>query len=205
MHPLLSALTTGLTFSGDLREDAPTFLNYHACPNTAVHTQSVVETAIQLALRFSQDPARAETAAWLHDISAVFPDDQRLFVSRELNLPILPEEARVPLLLHQKISAEIAQQLFGITDPEVLSAIACHTTLKKEPTMLEMLVFTADKLAWDQKGTPPYFQTMHAALDKSLKDAIWVYQKYLWHSGKLKVIHPWMQDSYLTLKNKFSR
>ncbi len=66
-----------------------------------------------------------------------------------------------------------------------------------------MLVFAADKLAWDQKGVPPYQAEMQAALAASLEAAVWVYQRYLWHSGKARVIHPWMQASYLELKAKY--
>lgn len=202
MHPILAPLLENFILSGRLPQDAVDFLLHHECPKTAIHTRSVAETAVQLAARFGLDPAPAETAAWLHDISAVFPNRQRLSVSQQLDIDILQEEAQVPLLLHQKISVVIARQVFSITDPSILSAIGCHTTLKANPTQLEMLLFAADKLAWDKKGIPPYQQAMVAALDRSLEAAVWAYQDYLWHSGKLKVIHPWMQTSYLELKAK---
>lgn len=203
MHPVLKSLISGFSFSGNLQEDVPAFLGFHACPKTAVHSRSVVEKARQLAARFELDAASAEAAAWLHDISAVFPNDMRLEVSELLGLEILPQEAQVPLLLHQKISAVMSEEIFGIHAAGVLDAIRCHTTLRSNPTPVEMLVFAADKLAWDQKGTPPYQAEMQAALDTSLEAAVWVYQRYLWHSGKARVIHPWMQASYLELKAKY--
>ena len=203
MHPLLIALINNFAFSGSLPVDVPDFLILHNRPQTAVHTRSVVELTRLLAARFGLAAAAGETAAWLHDISAVYPNERRLEVSKQLGLEVLPQEELVPLLLHQKISAVIARDVFGILDPAVLDAIECHTTLKPGSTTTEMLVFVADKMAWDQKGTPPYRQEMEAALSESLEAAAWVYQRYLWHSGKAKVIHPWMQDSYLELKAKY--
>lgn len=203
MHPVLESLVPDINLSENLKEDVPVFLNFHGCANTAVHTRSVVEQTQLLAARFELDPASGDAAAWLHDISAVIPNEERLEVSQQLGLEILPQEAQLPLLLHQKISAVIAEDIFGIHDAEILDAIRCHTTLKSSPAPLEMLVFAADKLAWDQKGTPPYRPEMETALDHSLEAAVWVYQRYLWNSGKAKVIHPWMQGSYLELKSKY--
>ena len=203
MHPLLIALTENFAFSGRLPVDVPDFLIFHKRPQTAMHTRSVVEMTRSLAARFGLDASAGETAAWLHDISAVYPNERRLEVSQQLGLEVLPQEEQVPLLLHQKISTVIARDVFGILDPTVLGAIECHTTLKQASTTTEMLVFVADKLAWDQKGAPPYQHDMETALSKSLEAAAWVYQRYLWHSGKAKVIHPWMQDSYLELKAKY--
>jgi len=58
--------------------------------------------------------------------------------------------------LHQRISKEIAYGYFHIEDEDILSAIKCHTTLKKEINDYNKIIFLADKLAWDQGGIPPY-------------------------------------------------
>jgi predicted HD superfamily hydrolase involved in NAD metabolism len=203
VHPRLAALPQHFEFTGILSKDVPAFLVHHECPNTAIHTRAVVDTTLELSARFNLDTHQAEAAAWLHDISAVFPNEQRLAVSQQLGLEILPEEEQVPLLLHQKISAVIAREIFGLNQQSVLDTIGCHTTLKANPSPLELVVFCADKLAWDQKGIPSYKAEMEAALDQSLEAAAWVYQDYLWHSGKLKIVHPWMHSSYLELKAKY--
>ncbi|MBN2045524.1 MAG: bis(5'-nucleosyl)-tetraphosphatase (symmetrical) YqeK [Anaerolineales bacterium] len=193
----------GFSLCGNLPQDTFEFLKHHDCPITAAHSTEVAFTAQQLAERFDIDCQQAEAAAWLHDISAVFPNWQRAAVSSQLGIEILPEEELVPLLLHQKISAVMAAEMFGVTDSKVLAAIRCHTTLRADPSDLDLLVFAADKLAWDQRGTPPYQHEMEAALDNSLEAAVWVYQRYLWYSGKIKMIHPWMRDSYEELKVRY--
>jgi predicted HD superfamily hydrolase involved in NAD metabolism len=202
LDPILKPLTANLTFSGSIPLDAAAFLIHHNCPRTAEHSRQVAETAAALAEKFGLDPVLAAQAGWLHDTSAVFPNRERLAVAQQLNLEILPEEARLPLLLHQKISVEIARQIFDIDDPAVLGAIGCHTTLRASPTRLDLLLFVADKLAWDQNGQPPYTGALQEALSRSLEEAAWIYQEYLLNSGKLEVVHPWMQTSNQELKTK---
>lgn len=203
MHPILSPLTQSFNFSGSIPKDAAAFLKHHDYPNTAAHCKQVAKTAVQLAQQNNLDPHKAALSGWLHDISAVFPNQQRREAAQALGLEILPEEESVPLLLHQKISVVIAEQLFGVRDQEVLTAIGCHTTLRPAPAPLDLVLFVADKLACDQKGTPPYAEQLKAALSGSLEEAAWVYQDHLWHSGKLKIVHPWMHASHQELQAKF--
>lgn len=203
MHQLLSSLIHEFSFSGSIPKDAAAFLIQHGYPKTAVHCEQVAVTAAQLARQFDVDPFGASLAGWMHDISAVFPNSQRLEAAQALGLEILPEEASVPLLLHQKISVVLARELFRVEDQAVLSAIGCHTTLRPQPTPMDLVLFVADKIAWDQKGAPPYGAQMTAALTRSLEEAAWAYQDYLWHSGKLQVIHPWMWASYQELRAAF--
>ena len=203
MHPLFSGLVEGINFSGSVRQDVAVLLNHHECPNTAAHSFQVAEQAVALARRFGADPGKAALAGWLHDISAVIPINQRLPAAKTLGLEILPEEEQVPLLLHQKLSAEIARQVFNIHHQEVLDAVGCHTTLKASPALLDRVLFVADKLAWDQKGPPPYLDDLQAALEESIDEAAYCYQHYLLHSGKIITPHPWMLASYQELSEKF--
>jgi predicted HD superfamily hydrolase involved in NAD metabolism len=203
MHSLLSGLIVQLNLSGNILQDAAAFLNHHQCLNTSAHSFDVARQAEALAERFKVDREKAIHAAWLHDISAVIPNHQRLSAAEQLDLEILPEEAQVPLLLHQKLSAEIAVQIFNLSDPQVLSAIACHTTLKGNPSQLDTLLFVADKLVWDQRGAPPYLAEMQLGLEESLELAAFRYHEYLLYSGKMITPHPWMLDSYRELSEKF--
>ncbi|MCB2178456.1 bis(5'-nucleosyl)-tetraphosphatase (symmetrical) YqeK [bacterium] len=203
MHPQLQALTKEFSFSGSIPVDAAAFLKHHECPRTAEHVAQVASVAVDLARQFGVDETQAAQAGWLHDISAVYPNSERLGVSQALGLEVLPVEAQVPLLLHQKISAVMAEQLFGVQALAVLEAIRCHTTLKGAPGPLDLVLFVADKLAWDQKGEPPYAGALTGALAHSLEEAAWVYQDYLIHSGKVKMAHPWMLDSHRELKARF--
>jgi HD superfamily phosphohydrolase YqeK len=65
----------------------------------------------------------------------------------------------------------IAAQVFGVTDAGVLGAIGCHTTLRASASALDMAVFVADKIAWDQPGDPPYRAAIRDAAERSLAAA----------------------------------
>ncbi len=159
---------------------------------TAIHCRAVAEQARALALRFGVDADKAYAAGLLHDISAVIPNAERLARARAWGIDILPEERIAPMILHQKLSAIMAQRQFGVEDADVLSAIGCHTTLKPDASPLDKVVFVADKIAWDRPGEPPWRDELTRALDVSLDAAALAYLDYLWERREqLWVIHPW--------------
>lgn len=197
MKAMLAQFTQGLVWTGDLRTDVVALLTHNGYTNTAEHCLAVAAQAQHLATQFSADTNLAEAAGWLHDVSALIPTAQRLAVARQWKLDILPAEERAPMLLHQKLSAVIAKEFFNITDRAVLSAIECHTTLKAHASLLDKVVFIADKVAWDQAGAPPYQPQLERALAHSLDEAVFCYLDYLWqHREELAAVHPWFVDAY---------
>lgn len=197
-HPILVELAQGFVFTGDIERDVPAFLRYHGCPNTATHCADVAAEARRIARLVGADETQAAYAGWLHDVSAVFPGAERVRIARELDVPVLPEEERYPPIIHQKLSATLARHLFGVTDEAVLSAVGCHTTLHAAPSLLDKVLFVADKIAWDQPGDPPYQADILAALERSLDDAARCYLHYMWQMrDRLKVLHPWLREAYL--------
>lgn len=197
MHPLLAELTLNLDLPAAPCLAAPLFLQHHGYAKTADHCQAVAAEFAHLAQRFDLDPHAPSLAGCLHDVSAVWPAAERLSAAEALGLATLPAERRHPLLLHQRLSAVLAEQLFGVSDPAVLAAIACHTTLRPAPAPLDLLLFCADKLAWDQPGQPPYLAEMRAALDDSLASAAAVYLRHLWRQrDSLPAVHPLLVEAW---------
>lgn len=195
----------GHDLTGNLRNDVVRFLQKHQCPKTAEHVLKVGEEARRIAILYGADPNAAEYAGYLHDISAVFPNHVRIQVSREIGLEVLPEEELFPMIIHQKISAYMAEDLFKITEPEILSAVSCHTTLRSKASLLDKVLFVADKLEWDQTGIPPYLKEVTDQLQISLDHAAFEYIQYLWNRRELlKVVHPWLRDAYDELRDSLS-
>lgn len=183
--------------TGDLPADAADFLIAHGCKFTVTHSRAVAATASRLALCFGVERQPAVIAGWLHDISAVVPKEDRIACARGWGVAVLPEEVPVPMIVHQKLSAWMAEHGFGITDPSILSAIRCHTTLQRDAGVLDKIVFVADKISWDQPGTPPYLAALEEALSVSLDAAACVYLDYLWQQREhLAVIHPWFAAAH---------
>lgn len=161
----------------------------------------VGQEARRIAEMYHADADSAEIAGYLHDISAVYPNDVRIQVSHELGIEVFPEEEIFPMIIHQKISKEMAKDLFNIKDEEILNAVGCHTTLRRNSTVLDKVLFVADKIEWDQAGNPPYLSQILEKLDHSLNDAAFEYINFLWKQrDHLKVIHPWLKDAYCELK-----
>lgn len=189
-----------MRLTGDVPADAACFLNAHECNSTVTHSRAVAATAARLALRFGVEREPAVIAGWLHDISAVVPSVERISCARRWGIEVLPEEVPVPMIVHQKLSAWMAEHGFGITDPSILSAIRCHTTLQRDAGVLDKIVFVADKISWDQPGTPPYLAALEEALSVSLDAGVCVYLNYLWQQREhLAVIHPWFAAAHRQL------
>ena len=200
---MIAAFVQDVSFTGDIRADAMALLVHHGCSRTAEHSRRVAAEARRLAQRWEQNETQAETAGWLHDISAIVPVSQRIALAEALGLVVLPEERAFPLVIHQKLSVVFAQQAFSVADLRVLDAIGCHTTLRANATVLDKIVFVADKIQWDHSGDPPYLAEMKVAAEEGLDRAVCCYLDYLWRQRHtLPVIHPWLVQAYQELRRR---
>ena len=156
--------------------------------STAEHSKKVCAKALELCEK-PELYGKPELACALHDISVIIPKDEWLETCMSKGLPINEEEKAVPLLLHQKLSAAIAREKFHITDPDVLSAVACHTTLKANASYLDLLLFVSDKIAWDGHGDPPRLAAVSRGLSVSLELAAYNYMNYMVENNLLLIMH----------------
>jgi len=203
LHPVLDPYAAGTWLTGDVATDAVRLLTDRGRADTAEHCRRVAGEAARLARRWGVDEARAAAGGWLHDVSAIVPDDDRLAVAEALGLEVLDAERVAPMLLHQKLSAVIAHELFLVSDPSILGAIGCHTTLRAGSSDLDKIVFVADKIAWDQPGSPPYIAAIRLAVEQSLDRAAHCYLDYLWRRrDTLPVFHPWAVEAYCELSSR---
>lgn len=176
-------------FTGDISKDVEVLMAANGKQKTFEHMLSVAKVSCQLAMHFRLDEKKCFIAAILHDISAAIkPADMTVYI-KEHEMPICEAEARYPFLLHQRLSKIIAEEYFSVDTEEVLSAIECHTSLKRNASLYDMVLFISDKLAWDQEGTPPFYDEVSRALELSLEKACYAYMRYMEESGKLLCPH----------------
>ncbi|MCL2518524.1 MAG: GNAT family N-acetyltransferase, partial [Oscillospiraceae bacterium] len=107
-------------------------------------------------------------------------------------------ERKYPFLLHQRFSRLIAERDFGITDERILSAVECHSTLKANPSVYDMALFVADKLAWDQEGVSPFYEIVTSA--QSLEAASLTYMDYIVAHKMILHPHKWFKEGMNFLK-----
>ena len=178
-----------------LKNEIKQYLVSKNCEKTYYHCMEVGEYAYQLGEKYLTSPEKVSIAGYLHDISAIYPNNQRISVAQKYGIELNEAEMAFPMIIHQKISKSIAKMDFGIKDNEILSAIECHTTLKKNYSDIDLVLFVADKIKWDQEGKPPYLDGLLQALNCSLENAAYFYIDYILKHD-IKVVHPWLWDAY---------
>ena len=200
MHKALRQWAMG-PIQGEIAKVVPEYLRRHGNFGAAAHCASVAAVGWWLAGEVGVSPQDAETSGWLHDVSAVIPVPSRLPAAQAMGMQIVPAERKAPMLLHQRLSAVMARDIFGVEDDAILNAIRCHTTLRAGATALDKVVFLADKISWDQEGEPPYLGTLKAELAEDGLDAgVRVYLRFLWdRRDGMPAIHPWLEAAYKDL------
>ena len=175
--------------TGVVERDVRELLCRNRKEKTFRHVSEVAGVCKILAEMLGLDIQKCVIDGMLHDISAVMAPADMLEYAIRHGFELCDAERKYPFLLHQRISGIIAEEFFGIGELDVLSAIGCHTTLKAEPTDYDMVLFIADKLAWDQEGIPPFYNEVKSGLEVSLKRACYEYMKYMNDNGKIMCPH----------------
>lgn len=125
-----------------LKQQGLEYIRTHLKPSRYDHTLRVRKEAIRLAQRFGADPQKAEIAAIYHDMAKNLPPDDMNAAVRDFGL----DEKYIdnPNLAHSKLAACLMERDFGITDDQLLQAVANHTTGRAGMSLLEKVIFLAD-------------------------------------------------------------
>lgn len=186
--------------SGDIRTDVKNILLINGKSKTYIHVANVADRNALISKTYDLDHDKCVIAGLLHDISAIIKPEDMLKYAYENRLEVCEAERRYPFLLHQRLSKICAVEYFNISGEEILSAIECHTTLKKSPSKYEMSLFIADKLAWDRGGIPPFYEEVNAAFDISLEAACYKYMEYMVENDMILCPHDNWIEAYEQLK-----
>lgn len=108
------------------------------------HTISVSYTCAALAMRYGYDIGKAELAGLLHDCAKGYSNEELLSLCAQHGVLLRKEEITAPSVIHATYGAWVAEHEYGISDPEILSAIRYHTTGKPDMSILEKIVYIAD-------------------------------------------------------------
>lgn len=108
------------------------------------HTLGVMFTAASLAMAHDADIEKAQLAGLLHDCAKCISNKKKLKLCEKNKIPVSKYEKENPFMLHAKLGAFLAEDTYGVHDPEILSAILWHTTGKPEMTTLEKIIYIAD-------------------------------------------------------------
>lgn len=116
-------------------------------PKRYIHVGNVAKAARELALLYGESPARAELAAWLHDIVKEYADADLLQLLNEDAIIAGSTVQRPSAIWHGPAAAIFANKWLGITDADILTALHCHTTGRVGMSRLDKIVYLADKIS----------------------------------------------------------
>lgn len=108
------------------------------------HSLSVSFTCMNLAMRYGYDLEKAELAGLIHDCGKRFSDEVILEKCLRHGIEVTDAEKKALPVLHAKYGVWLAENKYGVTDKEILSAVACHTTGKANMSTLDKILYIAD-------------------------------------------------------------
>lgn len=155
-----------------------------------VHSLGVRDCAVMLAERYGADVDKARLAGLLHDCAKGLPRQEMISKALEAEIELGAEEFQNEALLHGPAGAVIARQVFGVEDPEILSAIECHTTGKRDMALLDKIIYLADYIEpnRDFPGVEDLRQAAMEDIDKAVLMALRRTIKYVLDTDRF--LHP---------------
>ncbi|MGF1569031.1 MAG: bis(5'-nucleosyl)-tetraphosphatase (symmetrical) YqeK [Nodosilinea sp.] len=174
-----------------MRRRVLAWLDSHVPPQRLAHSLRVETLAAGLARHHGLDAEAAAQAGLMHDLAKYFKAETLLAMARSAGLTLDPVDEGYPHLLHADVSALVAQQEFGVVQPEVLSAIANHTLGRPAMAPLSCVVFLADSLE-PERGDSPELNHLRQLSYQNLGQAVYQTCDYtLTHLiAKGQPIHP---------------
>ncbi len=111
-----------------------------------IHSIGTAETAQKLAKDFGLNEQKAYIAGLLHDCAKCMDFELSKKIVKDHIVDIDESERENKKTIHAPVSAYIAEEKYGITDKEIISAIRLHTIGKCMMSDFEKIIFIADKI-----------------------------------------------------------
>ena len=159
-----------------------------------VHSMNVAKAAADLAKKYGADEEKAYTAGILHDIMKEESlDIQYEYISRNNEIMTVLERSKSQVV-HQMSGAAYCRIELGIDD---------HTTGKRDMTLLQKIVYTADFISAERSY--PDVEIMREKAHNSLEEAMLYSLKYTINdlASKAMLIHPDTLECYNSILENF--
>lgn len=125
----------------EIKKDVQSMLTpfrYEHCVRTA-------KKAEELAIRWGYSPKIARIVALAHDMAKDLSYEQYLQYAQENEIILSKEDKLVKVHLHGIIAAKMCEKKYQFTK-EMTDAIFYHTTARNNMTLLDKIIYVADKI-----------------------------------------------------------
>jgi predicted HD superfamily hydrolase involved in NAD metabolism len=160
------------------------------------HTLRVARLAERLARAHGEDPGTARRAGLYHDLARLYGAERLLEECTERGLTIDAFERANPVVLHARLGAELARDLYGVDDEAILSAIRKHTVGAARMSRLDVIVYLADGLepGRDYPERAGFVALAERDLDAAMRAVIASTITYLHHRGQAVAPQLWAME-----------
>ncbi|MCQ2575696.1 MAG: bis(5'-nucleosyl)-tetraphosphatase (symmetrical) YqeK [Treponema sp.] len=110
------------------------------------HSERVADMCVTLCKKAGIDEKKGYLVGIGHDMCKDMPDYELIGTAGRDGNPVTEYELGKPALLHGRAAAVLMKDKFGITDSDILEAVANHTSGKEGMCDLTKILFLADKI-----------------------------------------------------------
>lgn len=159
------------------------------------HSIGVSRCAAELAARYGIDAEKAEIAGLVHDCAKNLPYDEMIKLCSRYGFEPDNISKTNKALIHAPLGAYMANDIFGISDREIIDAIACHTTGKTGMTTFEKILCLADYIEPERQypGVDEIRALAVTDINRALLKALELSIRNVMERGKL--LHPMTVDA----------
>lgn len=149
-------------------------------PGLVEHVRRTADEAIALGHYYDLDPQRIELAAWSHDLFRHLAAPGLLTLAREVGIGLSPDDEISPIVLHGPIAAAVIRDRFGVTDAEVVDAVASHTLGLAEMTFIAKVILLADKFEPGKRQKSANLRRIRRLARRDLDTALLCWSDWSW-------------------------
>ncbi|MEN6316022.1 MAG: bis(5'-nucleosyl)-tetraphosphatase (symmetrical) YqeK [Clostridiaceae bacterium] len=139
-------------------------------PKRFAHSVHVMEASRMLAEKYGEDLEKATLAGLIHDCARDLGKAETIVLCSKYGIVVDDIMRCQPELLHGKVGAYLARDVFGVECPRVLAAVSEHTMGKEGMDKLCSIIFIADYI--EAGRVYPGVEIIRKAAEESLEKAI---------------------------------
>ena len=158
------------------------------------HTAFVLKAALKIAKKLKLNLKKVEIAALLHDIAKSRSVLELKDILQNSNWEPDQLELEITPVLHAPAGAVIAEEVFGITDPEILEAIRFHTLGHPKMGKIAQVIYAADFISEDREFAG--LDEIRTEIESDFESGLYLITNHIikYQLEKDNFIHPYSND-----------